>query len=57
MEPSDALRTLRAFRYSLYTCFHCGADALFELTDAILTADATPSPVQGPFHMGNVSGS
>jgi hypothetical protein len=43
MEPSDALRTLRAFRYSLYECLHRRADALFELTDAILTADAVPS--------------
>jgi hypothetical protein len=45
MEPSDALRTLRTFRYSLYECLHRRADALFELTDAILTADAVPSPV------------
>ncbi len=45
MEPSDALRTLRTFRYSLYECFHRRADALFELTDALLTADAVPSPV------------
>jgi hypothetical protein len=43
MEPSDALRTLRTFRYSLYECLHRRADALFELTDAILTADAVPS--------------
>ena len=42
MEPSDALRT---FRYSLYECLYRRADALFELTDAILTADAVPSPV------------
>src|SRR5215212_8011863 len=45
MEPSDALRTLRTFRYSLYECLHRRADALFELTDAILTADGVPSPV------------
>ena len=44
MEPSDALRTLRTFRYSLYECLHRRADALFELTDAILTADSIPSP-------------
>jgi hypothetical protein len=43
MEPSDALR---AFRYSFYDeCLHRRADALFELTYAILTADAVPSPV------------
>ena len=42
MEPPDALR---AFRRSFYECFHRRADALFELTDAILTADGTaPSP-------------
>jgi hypothetical protein len=42
MEPSDALR---AFRRSFYECFHRRADALFELADAILTADGTaPSP-------------
>jgi hypothetical protein len=44
MEPS-ALDTFRAFRNSLYNCLHRRADALFELTDAILTADAFPSPV------------
>src|SRR5215216_1353375 len=43
MEPLDALR---AFRRSFYECFHRRADALFELADAILTADGTaPSPV------------
>jgi hypothetical protein len=41
MEPSDVLR---AFRQSLYECFNRRADALFELTDALLTADAVPSP-------------
>src|ERR687896_74259 len=40
--PPDALRT---FRRSFYECFHRRRDALFELADAILTADgATPSP-------------
>jgi hypothetical protein len=40
--PPDALR---AFRRSLYECFHRRKDALFELADAILTADgAAPSP-------------
>jgi hypothetical protein len=40
--PPDALR---AFRRSLYECFYRRRDALFELTDAILSADgAAPSP-------------
>ncbi len=43
MEPSDALY---AFRRSLYECLHRRGDALFELADALLTADAAvPSPV------------
>jgi hypothetical protein len=42
MGSSDALH---AFRYSFYDCLHRRGDALFELTDAILTADAAPSPV------------
>ncbi len=43
MEPPDALR---AFRRSFYECLHRRADALFELADAILAADAAvPSPV------------
>jgi hypothetical protein len=41
MEPSDALH---AFRCSLYECLHRRGDALFELTDAILTAGSVPSP-------------
>jgi hypothetical protein len=42
MEPPDALRN---FRRSFYECFHRRRDALFELADAILTADGTtPSP-------------
>jgi hypothetical protein len=45
MEPSDALNTLGTFRHSFYECLHRRADALFELTDAILTADTVPSPV------------
>jgi DDE superfamily endonuclease len=41
MEPPDALC---AFRHSLYQCLHRRSDALFELADAILTADgAAPS--------------
>jgi hypothetical protein len=43
LEPPDALR---AFRRSLYECFNRRGDALFELADAILSADgAAPSPV------------
>jgi hypothetical protein len=46
MERSDALDALHTFRKSLYRCFDRRADALFELTDALLTADAViPSPV------------
>jgi hypothetical protein len=42
MEPSDALC---AFRRSFYECLHRRGDALFELADAILTADGgAPSP-------------
>jgi len=42
MEPPD---TLRAFRRSFYECFHRRRDALFELADAILSADGVaPSP-------------
>jgi hypothetical protein len=39
------LDSLRAFRGSLYRCFERRADALFELTAAILTAGSVPSPV------------
>ena len=42
---SSALDTFRAFRSSLYDCLYRRADALFELTDAILTAEAGPSLV------------
>jgi hypothetical protein len=42
---SSALDTFRAFRSSLYDCLHRRADALFELTDALLTAETVPSPV------------
>jgi len=45
MEPSYSLDVLRTFRDSLYECFERRADALFELTDAILTAGVLPSPV------------
>jgi hypothetical protein len=42
MEPSD---TLHAFRCLLYQCLHRRGDALFELTDSLLTAESVPSPV------------
>lgn len=42
---SSALADLRAFRGSFYGCLRRRGDALFELTDAILTAGAFPSPV------------
>jgi hypothetical protein len=42
---SSALDTFRAFRSSFYDCLRRRADALFELTDALLTAEAVPSPV------------
>jgi hypothetical protein len=43
---SSALDTFRAFRSSLYNCFHRRADTLLELTDALLTAEAVPSPLE-----------
>jgi hypothetical protein len=46
MEPPDALR---AFRRSFYECFHRRKDALFELADAILTADGGGAP--SPAHL------
>jgi len=45
MEPFDALHTFRSFRNSFYECLDRRADALFELTDALLTAEAVSSPV------------
>lgn len=55
MEPHHDY--LQAFRYSLYDCLHRRSDALFELADAILAADAAvPSPVhlslQAPHRRG-----
>jgi hypothetical protein len=40
----EPLATLAAFRRDLYGCFDRRADALFELTDALLTADPIASP-------------
>jgi hypothetical protein len=42
MEPYDALHS---FRRSFYECLQRRADALFELTDALLTSEAVPSPI------------
>ena len=44
MEPSAALDALHRFRLSLYECFDRRADALFELTDALLTGGVVSSP-------------
>ena len=38
------LRDLQSFRARVYRCASFRADALFELTDAILTAGNVPSP-------------
>ena len=45
MESVDPLDALRSFRRSLYECLDLRADALFELTDAVLSAGTVPSPV------------
>jgi hypothetical protein len=41
---AQPLDSLHAFRNSLYRCFQRRADALFELTDALLSAGTVPSP-------------
>jgi len=45
MEPFDALHAFRSFRSSFYECLDRRADALFDITDALLSAEAVPSPV------------
>ncbi len=45
MDTSTPFDDLRTFRHSLHACFDRRADALFELTDALLTAGVVPSPV------------
>ena len=45
METLDTLHAFRSFRDSFYECLDRRADALFELTDALLSAEAVPSPV------------
>ena len=50
---AQPLECLHAFRNSFYRCFGRRADALFELTDAMLTAGTVPSPVHlslAPIH-------
>jgi hypothetical protein len=44
MNESITLTTLRTFRHALYGCFERRADALMELTDALLTAGPVLSP-------------
>jgi hypothetical protein len=44
MDRHVLLNSLRVFRDSFYRCLDRRADALFELTDAILTAGVVPSP-------------
>ena len=44
---AQSLDSLRAFRHSLYRCFERRADALFELTDALLTAGPVPNLRRG----------
>src|SRR5947209_3440510 len=46
-ECISSLATLQAFRTQLYDCFGRRADALMELTDALLTA----GPVLSPAHL------
>lgn len=45
MDTPSSLTALHAFRAALYACFERRADALFELTDALLAANPVPSPV------------
>jgi hypothetical protein len=45
MLAADALTALRTFRADLYACGTQRRDALFDLVDALLTADTVPSPV------------
>jgi len=47
MNYSSALVTLQTFRRALYGCFEGRADALMDLTDALLTA----GPVLSPAHL------
>jgi hypothetical protein len=44
MAEGTTLADLQAFRTGLYGCFGARADALFELTEALLSAGAVASP-------------
>ena len=44
METSPAFASLQGFRREFYGCLGQRADALFDLTDALLTAGPVPSP-------------
>jgi hypothetical protein len=53
MDTKAALDSLRAFRADVHARFRYRADALFELSDALLTAGTVPSPVHlslAPIH-------
>src|SRR5215212_3630123 len=45
MDDAVVLAPLRTFRTVLHACFTRRRDALFELTDALLTGSPAPSPV------------
>src|SRR5919206_1370051 len=47
MNESTAFATLQTFRHALYGCFERRADALMDLTDALLTV----GPVTSPAHL------
>jgi DDE superfamily endonuclease len=47
MNEPTAITTLHTFRQALYSCFERRADALMDLTDALLTA----GPVLSPAHL------
>jgi hypothetical protein len=44
-DDSEGVGALRAFRGQFYGCLRQRADALFELTDSLLTAGTVSSPV------------
>lgn len=43
--PPISLDPLRTFRRDVYACFSRRADALFEITDSLLTADPGAAPI------------
>jgi len=57
METFDALHAFRSFRASFYESLNRRADALFELTDALLPCtEAVPSPVHLSLQASNRRG-